>query len=126
MVISSNVGPDGLSPAGVRSSPIEVGEYRPNGDLTLSNGLGPGSPSVPRPNDCSQNKARSPSLLKTKLIRANDSHISSAEERYSHPMTLYSPTSSCLDRFPHLEESLGHGGIDETSQASKGAEMVGS
>ena len=125
--ISSNAGPDGLSPAGVGSSPIEVSEYRPNGVLTLSNGLGPGSPSVPRPNDGSQNKARSPSLQKTKLIRATDSHTSSAEERYSHPMTLYSPTSSfCLDRLPHLEESLGHGGIDETSQASEGAEMVGS
>ena len=75
---------------------------------------------------CFQIKARSPSLQKTKLIRETDSQISSAEERYSHPTTLISPTSSsCLDRFPHLEESLGHGGIDETSQASEGAEMVG-
>ena len=123
--ISSNAGPDVLSPAGVGSSPIEGSEHRPNGKPTLSKGLGTGSPSFPRPDDCFQIKARSPSLQKTKLIRATDSHISSVEERYSHPTTLISPTSFCLDRFPHLEESLGHGGIDETSQASEGAEMVG-
>ena len=125
--LPSKAGPEGLSPVVVGSSPIEVGESRPNGALLFSNGLGPGSPSSPRPKDCSQNKARSPSLLKTTLVRANDSHISSAEERYNHPKPLYSPTSSsCLDRIPHLEESFGHGGTNEISQASEGAESVGS
>ena len=124
--IAPNAGPDVLSPAGVGPSPIEGSEHRPNVKPTISKGLGTGFPSFPRPDDCLQIKARSPSLQKTKLMRATDSHISSAEERYSHPTTLISSTSSfCLDRFPHLEESLGHGGIDETSQASEGAEMVG-
>ena len=123
--IAPNAGPDVLSP-GVGPSPIEGSENRPNVKPTISKGLGTGSPSFPRPDDCLQIKARSPSLQKPKLMRATDSHISSAEERYSHPTTLISSTSSfCLDRFPHLEESLGHGGIDETSQASEGAEMVG-
>ena len=127
MDLPSKARPEGLSPVAVGSSPIKVGESRPNGALLFSNGLDPGSPSSPRPKDCSHNKARSPSLLKTTLVRAKDSHISSAKERYSHPKPLYSPTSSsCLDRFPHLEESFGHGGTDEISQASEGAESVGS
>ena len=127
MGISSNAGPDVLRPAGVGPSPFEGSEQKPNGKPNLSKGLGTGSPLFTRPDDCLQIKARSPSLQKTKLIKENDSHISRAEERYSHPTTLISPTSSfCLDRFPHLEESLGHGGIDETSQASGGAEVVGS
>ena len=127
MDLHSKTGPEGLSPVVVGSSLIEVGESRPNGALIFSNGLGPGSPSAPRPKDCSQNKARSPSLLKTNLIRENDSHISSAEERYSHPRPMSSPTSSfCLDRLPQLEESFGHGGTDETSQAFEDVERVGS
>ena len=126
MDLHSKTGPEGLSPVVVGSSPIEVGESRPNGALIFSNDLGPGSPSAPRPKDCSQNKARSPSLLKTNLIRANDSHILSAEERYSQPKPMSSPTSFCLDRLPQLEESFGHGGTDETSQASEDVERVGS
>ena len=115
-----------LSPIDVGSSLIKVGESRPNGVLLFSNGLGPGSPLSPRPKDCSQ-KARSPSFfLRTTLVRAKDSHLSTAEERYSHPKPLYSHiSSSCLDRFPHLEESFGHGGTDEISQALEGAKSVG-
>ena len=68
----------------------------------------------------------SPYLLKTNLIRANDSQNSSADDRYSHTKPLYSPSSSsCLDRVLQLEEPFGHGGTVETSQASEGAERVG-
>ena len=126
--LPSKAGPEGLSPIDVGSSPIKVGESRPNGVLHFSNGLGLGSPLSSRPKDCSQNKARSPTiLLKSTLVRAKDSLLSSAEERYSPPKLLYFPlSSSCLDRIPHLEESFGHGGTDEISQASEGAESVGS
>ena len=116
----SKAGPEGLSPTDVGTSPIEP---RPKG-----HGLGPGCPSSSRPKDFSQNKARTPSFLpKSTLVRAKDPLLSSAEERYCPPKPLYyPPSSSCLDRIPHLEEFFGHGGTYEISQASDGSESVGS
>ena len=129
LVLLSNTGPEGFCPAPVGSSPVHVGssEIRPTGALLLSNGLGPSSPSHHRPNNCTPNEASSHSLQKQTPSRVNDSHTSSAEERYCHPKPLHTPfSSSSLDQVPHLEESFGHGGTNETAQASEGSESVGS
>ena len=83
-------------------------------------GLGPGCLSSPRSKEFCQDKARN--LHKD---RAKDHLLFSDEESYCPPMPLYFSTSSpCLDRTPHVVESFGQGGPDETPQASE--ECVGS
>ena len=83
-----------------------------------SHGLGLGCLSFSRSKDFSQDKARTLSLVHKD--RAKDPRQFSDEERYHPPMLLYSSISSpCLDRTPHLVESFGHGGPEETSQGSQ-------
>ena len=88
-----------------------------------SHGLDPGCLSSSRSKEFSQDKARTPFFVHK--YRAKDTRLFSDEERYYPPMLLYSSISSpCLDRTPHLVESFGHGGPDETPQAPE--ECVGS
>ena len=57
--------------------------------------------------------------------REKDPRLFNDKERYYPHLMLYSSTSSlCLDRIPHLGESFGHGGPDETPHATE--ECVGS
>ena len=55
--LSSKAELEGLSSAVDGPTPI-VGEFRPNGAIDISNGLGPDSQSDPKPKDCSK-----PSIL---------------------------------------------------------------
>ena len=95
----------------------EVADQEDGYNPMNSHGLGPGCLSSSRSKEFSQDKARTPSFLHKD--RAKDPLLFSDEERYCPPMPLYSSTSSpYLDRTPHLVESFGHRGPDETPQAS--------
>ena len=77
----SKAGPEGLSPTEVGTSLIKGGEPRPKGFSHFSHGLSPGCPSSSRPNEFSQDKARTPSFLpKSTLVRAKDPLLSSAKK----------------------------------------------
>ena len=81
-------------------------------------GLGPGCLSTSRFKEFSQDKGRTSFFVHKD--RAKDPRLFIDEERYYPPMMLYSSTSSpCLDRIPHLVESFGHGGPDETPHATE-------
>ena len=124
----SKAGKEGLNPNEVGTSPLQGEESRPTGFSPFSHGLGPSRLASARPKEISQEASRTPSFLqKSVLVRAKDPDLPSAEERYCPPLPLnHSPSSSCLDRIPHLEEFFGHGGIEEISQVSEGFDKVGS
>ena len=85
--------------------------------------VGPSCLSSSRSKERSLDKAGTPSFLHKD--RAKESILSSEEERYCSPMPLYSsPSSPCLDRTPHLVESLGHGGPDEIPQDCVGSQGI--
>ena len=122
--LSSKAETEGLDSAVAGSTPI-AGDIRPNGAI-VTNCLGRDSQLDPKPKDHSKQKATPPYLLKTTLIRANDSQKSCADDRNSHTKPLSSPSSSsCLDRIFQLEKSFGYEGTVETPQALEGAERVG-
>ena len=114
----SKAGPERLSPVTVGTSPLKAGEST----TIFSQVMGPSCLSSPTSKDYSSDKDGSPSLLhkdKAKEI------ISSEDERYCSPKPLYYfPSSPCLDRTPHLGESLGHGGPDEVPQDYVGSQGI--
>ena len=124
----SRTGPEGLSPNEAGTSPLKGGESRPIGFSPFSHVLGLGRPKSARPKEISQEASRAPSFLpKSVLVRAKDPDLSSAEERHCPPLSLnHSPSSSYLDRIPHLEEFFGQGGMEELSQVLEGSGSVGS
>ena len=117
----SKAGPERLSPTKVGTSPLKGGKPKPTG--FFSHGLASGCLSSSRSKELSQDKARTPSFLHKD--RTKNHLLSSDEERYCPPMSLYySPSSPCLNRTPHLVESFGHGGPDEIPQDCVGSQGI--
>ena len=116
----SKGGPERLSPVTVGTSPLKGGEPK---STTISQFLGPRLLSYLRSKEGSSDKDGIPSLLHKD--KAKEIILSIEDERYCSPMTLYSfPSSPCLDRTPHLGESLGHGGPVEIPQDCVGSQGI--